>query len=1461
MGVYQPFRGNAENKLFFKIDKLIGGINTEFSDDTSPDNEFKEIINFDMDTRGSLHKRLGFGKLDAVSQIFNLFEQLPIVKGKTPEDPEPENLNDNIVYMKLLQNDSKVFRNLSAFSGDRAYREYQKLYGAQNNAFKLLIITTSLYENTSTAWLCKVTLPALNVDGSGNYTDEDTIIIEETVTVLPVVFKWNKSLLNIETIDFFNKIYFTTNNKGMVMFDRSNDTFTYYGKDVPDQTNASYKPTSMEIRKVGFNMLGDEPLYWVDYQNLSTHSVQGVYLTTLENIPTLVLPFGGKFRVNILYTGADNGFTFSFKEGEQDLTFTATVNAALSKTGLKVYDITLSTVPTSEVEIKITKTSASIEPYYDYYSVGSPDPEAKAIEPLNVGEYGICEMYNRAVYYKGDTLWFSEINNFDYVPNYNYVSLPIEPIDEITKVIFFRNVHIIFTKYRIYKMIGQFGTTDFQVMPVNVAVGCHAPHTIVPIENELYFASPRGLYSLKSSEFRDGIENLKELDTKVKSLTSDISLYLKELTEPAIRHNGISERAYAIRYKDKYMLFFNTAYEAGELTAPFQSDALVYKYELKAFVAIKFPIKPTFMFMVDNAIETFCTVKEKEEFTEEVPLLEYDFEQGTSNTIPDQTGNGLNGTLNNGYLQPGYGVSLDGVDDNIKIANVDQTVNLESGFEISIDAKIANLVEGMTIFDLGQLVASASAGPSSGSLFTNWSNGYRLELIYNTTPNTVTNQSLVSYVARLHRDSTGRNASQTGSFNLKEGSTTLASGDFSFNFGTATYVDVKSGTFTVSHDSTGNYSKTWTLSLSTRYPTYSTGYSKEGTQYFDIRRGGSWNSNYGLRFVGRAEAYDWGCRVYTAMYVSLLTYTSLNVGGRALWAWVNGNQKDYWAGAISSSGGQDIYVGETTQDIYYSDKPSIPMDGRYNIRATIGGTYRENLDVDEWWFSLPGVYPYTITTWNDFTTTGSSLITFSKISTPSKREIYVTVHSNNALKIGSNSEYNVDTIITPSNVIDTQRHLWTFNFTKGTSNYTITVFKDQVQVATGTIGLDTVKNSLRDNCLIGKSNSTGSLFKGEIYSFSWKLNSGVPIATYDFFTGRGTVASDTSGGGRNGTLNGGIAWLIENGLKLDGINSYVTIPDLGAEYQWSNGFTVEFEARVDNPTQLSKILDLAISYSTGSANNQKCNINISSPNGGDGFDFMSSSIDLRTIKTSISNVGISSRHKWKFTVVDNGKGYTMAIYRDDVLVASNQFNYGGVTNVARRSNFIGRSNAQGEGYLKGMIYNMKISINASASPVPIFVGALYEYDTTYDDFGRPMEVAFETKGINLHYPLHIKKLKNIFVKGLGGFTYQNFLCLVKSDGHLANNPYVYNCYVDPTTHEVIYEYEENRELNFNEKLSLLGNLRLGHTELGEGTYETRKIVVPAKGKNFSFRFQGESSDSLSIESIGFVVKLGKVKEK
>ena len=85
MGAYQKFKGDPETKLFYLLNNFMGGVNTEFSDDSSSDTDFESIINFDMDKLGTLNKRGGFGELTAISEIFNTLnsDDLPNIKNRT----------------------------------------------------------------------------------------------------------------------------------------------------------------------------------------------------------------------------------------------------------------------------------------------------------------------------------------------------------------------------------------------------------------------------------------------------------------------------------------------------------------------------------------------------------------------------------------------------------------------------------------------------------------------------------------------------------------------------------------------------------------------------------------------------------------------------------------------------------------------------------------------------------------------------------------------------------------------------------------------------------------------------------------------------------------------------------------------------------------------------------------------------------------------------------------------------------------------------------------------------------------------------------------------------------------------------------------------------------------------------------------------------------------------------------
>ena len=151
----------------------------------------------------------------------------------------------------------------------------------------------------------------------------------------------------------------------------------------------------------------------------------------------------------------------------------------------------------------------------------------------------MLEIKNRLVVYGRKEIWFSDLYNFGYIPNYNYVTLPLGTTDEIVKIAYFRGSYIIFTKEEIYKMSGTFGGDDFYIASVNKFIGCIAPNTVRNVGNELLFLSRDGLYKLKSSVFQDNLENVEKIDDYI---SDDIVA---------------TENADALLYNEQYILYYN----------------------------------------------------------------------------------------------------------------------------------------------------------------------------------------------------------------------------------------------------------------------------------------------------------------------------------------------------------------------------------------------------------------------------------------------------------------------------------------------------------------------------------------------------------------------------------------------------------------------------------------------------------------------------------------------------------------------------------------------------------------------------------------------------------------------------------------------------------------------------------------------------------------------------------------
>ncbi|MBR3672687.1 MAG: hypothetical protein IKN65_00115 [Clostridia bacterium] len=1372
MGVYQKFRGDPEKKLFFLLENFLGGINTEFSDDNSGDTDFESIINFEMDKLGTLNKRGGFGEINALSQILNKIpiNRFPYVQNRSETNPFPETGNNNIVYAKLLQNDNGCFRALAGFSGEDAYRKYQELYGFQNNRFKLLIITADFVSdevvNGSHAFYYEVYLPDLEYDGQGHPTDTETLVVNHYVIELPVNFKWNRNLMNIETIEFYDKIFFTSNDGGLITFDRSDTiasdanlaaAFTYNGwTDVTHSVlNAAYVPSGLEIRHIGFNVLCDNPMTAINTTGISNKTIQGVYISTTDNIPLVnAIPLGKPFLLNVIYT-AESGFSGDFdiemKEGDNALTFTKTINSTYTREGLKSYNIQFQDVPDGEVEIKITMVDGSsqpisgLQPYYDYYPVEQIDTELKPATQLNIGDYGICEMYSRAVYYKGDTIWFSDINNFSYVPHSNWVTLPIEPTDRITKICYFKKGYIIFTKERIYKMVGSFGQSDFAVQPVNMSIGCHAGNTVVPIEDTLFFASPRGLYALKSSTFVEGFENVKEVDVKVKTLTNNFTKFNDDLARPAIRFNGINEKAYATRYKDKYLLFYNNYGDMGDYAAQNDLDTLVYQFDIGSYTTYRFKEKPTFLFMVDNAIETFSTRLEEPVYDDEETVLEYDFTTAEGTVVEDLSGNERDGIIKGDYgIVDKKGIALDGETSYTKTDP--RNITFEDGFSIKMDVESSEYTPyyypTIPLFHFTNYVDTFPDFTQTKSTFSS----IRLIRVA-----TYYLYATITYAYSQVNATTVR-IKPTITLNASDVAIKVGSVSYKVMSTETTYIDEGPSTISLGDELTK------TIELPSFLMSMSAGTYIDDELTFTL--------DYDVTNIGTFSILD------INKYTNEISLVNMAYGGGS-------NNKPYYEFYAHIDNG----------------------DGKLRTRMFFTNNYN-NAD-----YIIDG----------DYSLVGNTVYDFTKRQTIEVRY----TREGNYLKCSSyiNNEFIEDIGYLP---IELVRLLPTKALNR--------------------------LEGLRE----GTDYNEMQYFVGNVYYEEMLLNGF--IAKYNFTEGEGSIARDT-GNHYPLTLNN-CEWVSpEAGLILDGENTYVEIPTLSQLIKFEQGFSIEFEGSFPD-NEKAKIFDIATLYDNDKAENKNGSINCFIENSTLGFE--SNALNFKSFKFKSAWNNPDASYKYKFNCVYIGdKKYRLDIYIDDTLFQTATF-IGSVSNIIRTSNFIGKSNTTTDKLVKGVLKNFKISIFTS-NDAPSYRNSLFEFDISPTDFGKDIYVEAITKGINMRYPQHMKKLKHIFVKAIGGNKYGEFFFELYADGHRVNDPRKFYVYKDENG-TLVYDYTGERIFSLDEINSVLGNIRLDETKLGEGKYQTKKLVIPKKAKNFSCRIYGNTDDYLSLESFGFVCKLGKVKE-
>jgi hypothetical protein len=131
------------------------------------------------------------------------------------------------------------------------------------------------------------------------------------------------------------------------------------------------------------------------------------------------------------------------------------------------------------------------------------------------------------LYYSGGG---DRINDFSVANGGGFIDVSKNDGQKITGMIVFKNSLLVFKEDSIYQF--EFTSSGLpQVTQVNPAVGCIAPRSIVAVENDVFFASRRGVFTVGNEPgFAFDVLRTNELSSRVRSVFQSIeSDYLKNI--------------------------------------------------------------------------------------------------------------------------------------------------------------------------------------------------------------------------------------------------------------------------------------------------------------------------------------------------------------------------------------------------------------------------------------------------------------------------------------------------------------------------------------------------------------------------------------------------------------------------------------------------------------------------------------------------------------------------------------------------------------------------------------------------------------------------------------------------------------------------------------------------------------------------------------------------------------------
>lgn len=612
MAVKQSLRGNYE-KIYEVVNSFNRGYNTSVADDILNESYFRDLNNFLPSEEGNITKRPGINKIG----LYKFFEELDtnlqahdvalVVSGST---------NNTSVNDATLRNINYLFRNLfqmSSIIGNRNEEIDDVSYNVSVNFVPEKLANFTIFDDNNIldeiphfynlldnddAYKKAVSLD-FNIIFIGSYKEtytKDGEVIdlldtratriikvhiafsydEDSGNAITIHYEIRQPLRNnkderlayryegddiIELAIYADKYYYMNSYDAIVKIEREihSDTTPIADsiEEVYADSSSIYKPTAIEVKNIGFNILSSKPMEFIDSQG-SANSIRGIFYTYNDQ-PTQIVPYNKEFKIHILSSGTGENQVPEYRpnNGEIDEEKNPYTKLQGSYNDDKSIFTCTGLNESDSIELRITKgTGETADKFLAYFTMGSVvQSDIGKIEDIVklILSSRYCKVINSQLVLFGNHgyMFFSDFDNFDYFPNYYYIYVAETENEEVVSVNYFRQYYAIFTNKRIKRMSGAFGSDDFGVYPLNDYIGCINPRSIKQVQNYLYFLSYNGLYILKQGYVGEGTENVEQID---------LPIYRSYITENMLK--GITFQNYYALFSEKEAIYYNYTNDA-----------------------------------------------------------------------------------------------------------------------------------------------------------------------------------------------------------------------------------------------------------------------------------------------------------------------------------------------------------------------------------------------------------------------------------------------------------------------------------------------------------------------------------------------------------------------------------------------------------------------------------------------------------------------------------------------------------------------------------------------------------------------------------------------------------------------------------------------------------------------------------------------------------------------------------